>query len=663
MKFLNSLTLKQQLVILVLVITFFSTFVSFGVHTIHTISQLKEGLVAQNLLRIEQVENRIFTEYQHNGVIPAHLAARLIEKLPNIEVVICRSEDGVLLFDYGYTLAEDERIVKLLGENESLFHGNDLLIQRFHSVGELPGLHCYFRFSAEKLQARIWESIVMGVALFGALMLLSYVFIVMIQNVITGPINRLALVSQNIAESGDYSIRVDGGGSSEIKELHQCFNEMVQHIQMKEWERDEAEIALRFSEERFRGAFEHAAIGMALIGLSGEFLQVNSELCEMLGYSSVELQHREFADMYLPEFRDGVVQELKSMIVDSDYKNRVEKQFVKKDGSTVHVIFSYLLHRDAEDYPQYFVVQVINITARILAEQQIYHLNEELEMRVEHRTMELIKLNKELGESLQNLNQTQEQLVQSEKMAALGSLVAGVAHEINTPIGIAVTAASFLEERTNSTLLMFEKNGLTRGTFEEYIKTASESTQMILSNMTRASGLIKSFKKVAVDQTRDEKREFNIKGYIEDTLLSLKPQLKQTHININLKCPDDIMMHSYPGEISQVITNLIMNSVTHGFPEKEEKGNINIVVVKGMENIEFTYQDNGKGIPEENMGRVFDPFFTTSRSKGGTGLGMHLIYNIVTHKLKGTIRLLSLPNDGVNFIIKVPIASQGVTNS
>ncbi|MGL1935864.1 MAG: PAS domain S-box protein [Fibrobacterales bacterium] len=663
MKFLNSLTLKQQLVILVLVITFFATFVSFSVHTVNAIGQLKEGLVAQNLLRIEQVENRIFNEYQHNGSVSSELSGLIVEKLPNIEIALCRSEDTALLFEHRYSSEEEKRIVKLLGVHEYLFVKSELLIQRDHRVGEFPGLHCYFGFSAEKLQSRIWESIIMGVALFSALMLLSYIFIVMIQNVITGPINHLAQVSHTIAESGDYSIRVDSGGSSEIKELHQRFNEMVQHIQMKEWERDEAEIALRFSEERFRGAFEHASIGMALIGISGEFLQVNSELCEMLGYSPTELQHRELADMYPSDLREGVVQELKSMIVDSGLKKRVEKQFVKKDGSTVHVIFSYLLHKDAEDYPQYFVVQVINITARIKAEKQIYRLNEELEMRVEHRTMELIKLNKELGESLQNLNQTQEQLVQSEKMAALGSLVAGVAHEINTPIGIAVTAASFLEERTNTTLGVFEKNGLTRGTFEEYIKTASESTRMILSNMKRASGLIKSFKKVAVDQTRDEKREFNVKGYIEDTLLSLKPQLKQTHIAMTVKCPDNIMMHSYPGEISQVLTNLIMNSVVHGYPENDEHGKINITVVQGMENIEFTYQDNGIGIPAENMGRIFDPFFTTSRGKGGTGLGMHLIYNIVTHKLMGTIRLLSLPNDGVSFIIKVPIATQGVTIS
>ncbi len=647
--------MKKQLIVLVLIITFVSTCISITFHTVVSIDQMKRSLIKEYSFSTNQLKSRLILENDQNKSVDTTQLKHHLLLIHNIEAFLVKDSSETTVSHYnvnelqGALLNFHENSVPFVFSEDALFIFEPVIKERelIYSIA--------LKVSTRELNDKIYDSITTGIILFLVLMILSYLLVSIIQNVISGPINKLAEATKRISRSGDFSIRVENNGNKEVSALYKSFNEMIQQIQIKEWERDEAEIALRFSEERFRGAFEHASLGMALIGLNGEFLQVNSELCEMLGYTSPELLERNIYDFYPVSQVDANKNEFKEMIANTEKKNRVEKQFIKKNGALLHTIFSYLLHKDAEETPQYFVVQITNISARKSAEEQIQKLNEELEVRVEERTKELIKLNKELGKSLHNLNQTQEQLVQSEKMAALGSLVAGVAHEINTPIGIAVTAASYLEDRTNITYKQFFNENLTKQEFDEYIRTAQESTQMILSNMTRASGLIKSFKKVAVDQTMDELREFNLKSYIDDTLLSLKPQLKRTQIDIDVECSPLIMMNSYPGEISQILTNLIMNSIIHGFPEQPKKGDVEIVVTENEDAIEFTYIDSGVGISEENISRVFDPFFTTSRSKGGSGLGMHLIYNIITHKLNGLIQLLSPPMSGVNFRIVIPI--------
>ncbi|MDM8515019.1 ATP-binding protein [Desulfobacterales bacterium HSG16] len=276
-----------------------------------------------------------------------------------------------------------------------------------------------------------------------------------------------------------------------------------------------------------------------------------------------------------------------------------------------------------------------------------------LENIVDERTAKLTRANMALEESMENLKKTQDDLVESRKMAALGGLVAGIAHEVNTPVGIGVTAASFLERKTTETNRLFNSGSLKRSDLEKYLNTATDSSASILLNLSRAAELIQSFKKLAVDQTSEEKRHFKLSEYLNNMLLSLRPKYKRTQHTITVDCHDDIVLYSYPGAFMQIITNLVVNSLYHGF-ENVEKGKMSIHVKDLGTKICITYKDDGEGMNQEQCNKIFDPFYTTRRTKGGTGLGMHIVYNLVTRTLGGKIDCESEPGNGAVFTIQIP---------
>ncbi len=265
---------------------------------------------------------------------------------------------------------------------------------------------------------------------------------------------------------------------------------------------------------------------------------------------------------------------------------------------------------------------------------------------------ELERKNQQLADINTKLQQTQEQLAESKKMAALGGLVAGVSHEINTPLGIGVTAISYMMGRFKSFDKNFRDGMLKRSELESLIKDALESGTLLESNLTRASDLIKSFKLVAVDQTSEQQRHFFMKYYIEDVCHSIVPQYQQTKLEIEVNCDSHLGLISFPGAFSQVLTNLVMNSITHGFCGRPE-GKITLDVSENDERVKLIYQDDGCGIREEHRGKVFDPFFTTTRGSGGSGLGLSICYNLVTQKLCGHIHCLK-SDSGAIFELDIP---------
>ena len=293
---------------------------------------------------------------------------------------------------------------------------------------------------------------------------------------------------------------------------------------------------------------------------------------------------------------------------------------------------------------------IIDITDRMRAEEALRKLNEELEQRIAERTAQLTQANQALQESLATLKKTQDQLVFSEKMAALGELVGGVAHEINTPVGICLTVASYLELKTDEFSKRLAAADAEQTELQKYLNSVTEATAGILTNLKRAAELVKSFKQVAVDQTAEETRKFNLKEYIENVLLSLRPKYKKTPHTIEVNCPEDVEIFSYPGAFSQIITNLVMNSLIHGF-EGIKEGRISIDVSVADDRLLFRYSDSGRGMPEKNVKKIYDPFFTTKRGEGGSGLGMHIVFNLVTRRLSGQIACVSAPGKGAVFTI------------
>jgi len=266
----------------------------------------------------------------------------------------------------------------------------------------------------------------------------------------------------------------------------------------------------------------------------------------------------------------------------------------------------------------------------------------------------LEKKNIALQDSIDKLNIAKESLVESEKMASLGGLVAGVAHEINTPLGIGITASSHLTDITNHLSNKFDMSKVTKKDFIHFIDDAKNSAVMISDNLSRAAELVSSFKLVAVDQSNSKLRFYNIEKYTEKVVNSLKPALRKVNGQLTVKCTDEIIHWGDPSVLTQIITNLVMNSLIHGF-ENIKDGSIEIEITESEQMVTFCYQDSGCGISVEHQDKLFEPFFTTKRGKGSSGLGMHIVFNLVTQSLKGAINCISKEGDGAQFRLTFPL--------
>lgn len=276
--------------------------------------------------------------------------------------------------------------------------------------------------------------------------------------------------------------------------------------------------------------------------------------------------------------------------------------------------------------------------------------------------VELMRLTAEqMAVTLERLQVTQRDLIQSEKMAALGGLVAGVAHEINTPLGVAVTAVSAFAQETRQFQAAYRAGTLKRSDLEDYVASATEATGFIIGNIGRAADLVQAFKQVAVDQTTDMPRHFDLGDYVGEVLRSLQPQLRRGRHRVDADLPTGLLVDSAPGAVAQIVTNLVMNALTHAFPEAGgEAGTIRLTIERvavpdmASDLVRLTVADDGTGIPEAVLPQIFDPFFTTRRDAGGTGLGLHVVYNLVTQRLGGRIQVDSQVGSGTRFTILFP---------
>lgn len=259
----------------------------------------------------------------------------------------------------------------------------------------------------------------------------------------------------------------------------------------------------------------------------------------------------------------------------------------------------------------------------------------------------------ELNAALDNLKETQEMLVESQKLAALGNLVAGVAHEINTPVGIGITATSGLLNKVTKLEELFFGGKLTKSNFEKSLVDFRDAGEIILRNLKLTGNLIKSFKLVSTDEVSERKREFNLEQYLNEVITSLIPQLKSKKVKTNISCSDEIIIDSYPGVFAQIISNLVINSLIHAF-NNTSTPLISIDIKKKKNNITIQYSDNGSGISEEIIDKIFDPFYTTNKQLG-SGLGLNIVYNLISQKLAGSITCQSKLTNGVNFTINMPV--------
>jgi len=256
--------------------------------------------------------------------------------------------------------------------------------------------------------------------------------------------------------------------------------------------------------------------------------------------------------------------------------------------------------------------------------------------------------------ALQNLKETQNFLIEAEKLAALGRLVAGVAHEINTPVGTSLTVASSLERRIAMFAAEVARGDLKRSSLLEFIEASREASSQLVTNLNRAAELIESFKQVATDRNNSNQRIFDLGHLTEQIVMSLRLGLEKQNLTLNVECEPDLTMNSYPGPYGQVLTNLFLNAITHAFPDGKA-GAIDIKVqASGKDDVRIVFCDDGCGMSLPVRRKAFDPFFTTRRDKGDTGLGLHIVHSIVANCLGGRLTLDSEPNQGTKIQLVLP---------
>lgn len=426
----------------------------------------------------------------------------------------------------------------------------------------------------------------------------------------------------------------------------------------------------------------------------GKLIRWNKQHEAMTGYSSDEMTGRHIMEWFTGDqaAQRTIATEIEKALQGNFADARVDLR--RKDGTPIAMYFTAVGMQMGGE--KYITGVGLDITKIKQAEDILKHANVTLERKVEERTQELNAMNQELmamnsemtamnqelgamnesllytnellskevaerqqaeqalQQSLDNQKTMQEYLIQSEKMAALGGLVAGVAHEVNTPVGVGVTAASHLKQITDQFRERFTTGTMRRQDLHEYLQDTAEASDILLKNLERASQLIKSFKQVSVDQSNETPRRFKVKQYLDEILLSMNPRLKKLRHTVGVECAEDLEIDGYPGAFAQIVTNLVMNSLIHAY-EPDMAGSMHIVMFREQDSIKMIFSDDGKGIPTDVLPKIFDPFFTTKRGAGGTGLGLFVIYNIVVKQFGGSISCDSEPGQGTIFTIQFPI--------
>jgi len=279
----------------------------------------------------------------------------------------------------------------------------------------------------------------------------------------------------------------------------------------------------------------------------------------------------------------------------------------------------------------------------------------ELETRVDERTQELTTVNKTLLGTLEQLQATQNHLVQSEKLAALGALVAGVAHELNTPVGNGLTVASSMRDSC-ARLQRAIDSGITRDELDEFVSDLTDGAALVCRNLDNAAELVRGFKQVAMDRTSAKRRQFSLRDVLQEVIITLSPAFKHTPYKIELDVPASIKPDSFPGPLGQVVTNLLENARLHGFLDRDA-GVIAIHARSNGSDVVLVVEDDGCGMSPQVVSHIFDPFFTTKLGKGGNGLGMHIVHNIVEGVLGGCIEVHALEGEGSAFHITFPLTA------
>jgi PAS domain S-box-containing protein len=413
--------------------------------------------------------------------------------------------------------------------------------------------------------------------------------------------------------------------------------------------------SLRDSEAKFFGMFRQSPVPHTLVRFSdGQVVEVNDAWLQLFGYQLDEVVGHTALELGIwqnPTQRQDVVTKISTV----GRVDRIEVVQLRRDGQAMTCLMSGRSFQAGSE--KLILFSLMDVTRQREAELEIRNMNQQLERRVQARTETLEIANHDLSEALASVRAMQSELLRSEKLAALGSLVAGVAHELNTPIGNCVTVGSTLQHQVADLAMAFEKGELRRSTLHKFTENAMRGTEILMRALTRASELIRSFKRVAVDQSSDQRRQFDLKTTLQEVCLTLEPMYKNTAYQLQLVVPNDVEMDSFPGALGQLITNFVSNALQHGF-EGRTTGKMQVrAELTSPDQVAVHFIDDGIGMSGDTRNRVFDPFFTTKLGQGGSGLGMNIVYNIVRDVLGGEIDIASSPGSGTHITVTLPLCA------
>ncbi|MFZ6871846.1 ATP-binding protein [Undibacterium sp. Di27W] len=417
-----------------------------------------------------------------------------------------------------------------------------------------------------------------------------------------------------------------------------------------------SEATLRNAEYKFSEIFERSPLAISLVNLHTRKIDaVNDAWIRLFGYRHDDIvgageQYQKYFWADKEEMRKFI-----SLLRTEPQIDHFQARFRHADGSIrVCLLSSRTYMSDGEER---FIITPQDVTRQLAAEQDLLNLNASLEDRVARRTENLERSNAELAEALDSLQLMQGELIRQEKLASLGSLVAGVAHELNTPIGNSVTVASTLQDQARTLQGELQQGTIKRSVFNAFLESSIFGSEVLLRSLQRASELIRSFKHVAVDQSSDMRRQFELSQVLEEILLTNSSLYAKTGFEMQTRLQAGIQMDSFPGAFGQIIGNFLTNSIKHGFDGRVTGVMQLSTTLIDQHHVKLEFRDDGTGIANEHLSKVFDPFFTTKLGQGGSGLGMNIVYNLVSKILGGKIQVQSDTGQGCCFTVIVPLSA------
>ncbi|MGY5451727.1 ATP-binding protein [Agarivorans sp. MS3-6] len=534
------------------------------------------------------------------------------------------------------------------------------LSQEFELIyqGEMVG-KLFVAASLEQVYERLWQkAMLILISQTIKTLVVSIGILFIIYYVIVRHLNTIVDYTRNLdLDNLGAPLELETGGklrNDELGELVNTLNQMTQKIDHEFAQKLKATEQL--AHERDFSATVINASNAVIVTLDNQLnvITANPAGVMLTGFHQEELEGQNWLSVFIDnDMREQIEADLRQLRVIQDQ----ELTLTDQANNQYTLLWTFVPFYEGNHVSR-MIAFGYDITPLKRVENEIKTLNDELEQKVQSRTERLEESNLQLANAFDKLKNAQQSLVEAEKMASLGGLVAGVAHEINTPIGISVTAASYLQEQGKQLAQNVETGKLSRKFMEELIQNLNQSTELLLNNLRRASDLISSFKQVAVDQSSEACYTFNLNENVHQVITSLGHKIRRSGCQIEVNCDDDLELYSFPGSFTQIYSNLIINSIRHGFDGWDGEKRIDINISRENDQLHIDFKDSGRGVNSNIAKRIFDPFVTSKRGQGGSGLGTHIVYNLVVQLLKGHIAFDSKPNEGVHFSIRLPYQAQ-----